>query len=555
MKNRIFASYPDDADYTTNANSYYDDLARKQKLIQLLSKKIWQYENTLNETLEEIQTRLTNYISQNDALMSERLENWDKRIDEMPEEMKSLFITWLNDGTLEQIINHDVLGNKADQSELDKTNQQLAENTNNYTKFKYPDELTILEEFKIDLFKYGKGYNTNFDIKTKRIKNGGATYYVSPSGDDSNTGLEMGIPLKGIDTAIAKTDVETIVLLPGDYYLKQNFTKQIVVNKSINIIGKGKVRIIIGERYTTWEDHPTELNTKVLNPIPPNFGKVISLKHFNENGDELELNRKLSTTTDVHNIPFSYSRVESGGVFVHPLKGDDMKDIAVLSNAAIPFLVTDSVNAKQIKLYIENIHILGGSEPFKSETVVTQSLDNFVYANNCKFMHSTGGNGFSVVGGNAMLVDCVASYNHRDGFNYHYNTSAKIPNFVEINCIARNNGKSGASNNNGSTNHDGGQGIRVNGEYYGSEGGNVADISANTRAVNLNCKAHNSRATVDPTYNANFTAHSGAKLWVYDCLSYGSEYDFRIEQNATIYAKNNQLLVGANMKTGTLVEE
>lgn len=119
--------YPNDTDYTTNAPSYYDDLARKQKLIELLAKRIWEYEETLNESLEQIEQRLTDYILENDLLMNERLENWDKRIDEMPEEMRSLFVTWLNDGTLEQIINHDVLGNKADQSELDKTNTLLAQ--------------------------------------------------------------------------------------------------------------------------------------------------------------------------------------------------------------------------------------------------------------------------------------------------------------------------------------------------------------------------------------------------------------------------------------------
>lgn len=129
MGNRYIPKYHDDSDYNTNAPSYYEDLARKAKLIELLSKKIWEYENTLNESLEQIEKRLTDYITENDSLMNERLENWDKKIEEMPEEMRSLFVEWLNDGTLEQIINHDVLGNKADQSELDKTNTQLEQTT------------------------------------------------------------------------------------------------------------------------------------------------------------------------------------------------------------------------------------------------------------------------------------------------------------------------------------------------------------------------------------------------------------------------------------------
>ena len=125
MRNRRKPFYSDDTDYTTNSPSYYDDLARKQKLIQLLAEKIWEYENTLDETLEQIEQRLTDYILENDSLMTERLENWDQRIDEMPDEMRSLFVTWLNDGTLEQIINHDVLGNKADKLFVDSEIERL----------------------------------------------------------------------------------------------------------------------------------------------------------------------------------------------------------------------------------------------------------------------------------------------------------------------------------------------------------------------------------------------------------------------------------------------
>ena len=123
--NKRYPRYPDDADYQTNAPSYYEDLARKHKLIQLLAEKIWEYENTLDETLEQIEQRLTDYITENDILMNERLENWDQRIAEMPEEMRSLFVTWLNDGTLEQIINHDVLGNKADKTYVDSEIENL----------------------------------------------------------------------------------------------------------------------------------------------------------------------------------------------------------------------------------------------------------------------------------------------------------------------------------------------------------------------------------------------------------------------------------------------
>ena len=105
---RRYPRYPDDADYQTNAPSYYEDLARKQKLIQLLAEKIWEYDERLDERLEDLENVLQDYLSQ-----------WDERIENLDDEVSHIFVTWLEDGTLEKIINHDVLGNKADKSFVD----------------------------------------------------------------------------------------------------------------------------------------------------------------------------------------------------------------------------------------------------------------------------------------------------------------------------------------------------------------------------------------------------------------------------------------------------
>ena len=106
--NKRYPRYPDDADYQTNAPSYYEDLARKQKLIQLLAEKIWEYDERLDERLEDLENVLQDYLSQ-----------WDERIENLDDEVSHIFVTWLEDGTLEKIINHDVLGNKADKSFVD----------------------------------------------------------------------------------------------------------------------------------------------------------------------------------------------------------------------------------------------------------------------------------------------------------------------------------------------------------------------------------------------------------------------------------------------------
>lgn len=83
--------YHDDSDFRTNAESYYKDLAKKQKLFEKLSKKIWEYDKELAKKFEE----------------------WDKLIEQFPEDVLKLLEKWLEDGTLENIINVVLLGSRA----------------------------------------------------------------------------------------------------------------------------------------------------------------------------------------------------------------------------------------------------------------------------------------------------------------------------------------------------------------------------------------------------------------------------------------------------------
>lgn len=103
-----FPYYPDDADYTTNAPSYYDDLARKQKLIKLLAERILELSNDTEITIKQFH---------------ERLEN-------IKEEMKGFFNQWLSDGVLDQIINQEILNQKANRTELTELENRLMNEIN-----------------------------------------------------------------------------------------------------------------------------------------------------------------------------------------------------------------------------------------------------------------------------------------------------------------------------------------------------------------------------------------------------------------------------------------
>ena len=122
---KVYPYYDESNNYNTNAKSYLDYLAKSNKLYEILAARIWEYEETLDLTLEEINDKLTRYIQQNEYMLTDMLTKWDERIENLDDEVSHIFVTWLNDGTLEQIINHDILGNKADKTFVDSEIQRL----------------------------------------------------------------------------------------------------------------------------------------------------------------------------------------------------------------------------------------------------------------------------------------------------------------------------------------------------------------------------------------------------------------------------------------------
>lgn len=128
--------YNNDNDYNTNAPSYYDELARKNKLIELLSKKIWEYDKEL----------------------AKRFDEWDKNLEEFDDEVMKLLRSWINDGTMAAIINEEIFSWKADKVDLDRTNEELLlkadynemvnliQAMDSGVKGTYPDLTTLLSE-------------------------------------------------------------------------------------------------------------------------------------------------------------------------------------------------------------------------------------------------------------------------------------------------------------------------------------------------------------------------------------------------------------------------
>lgn len=82
----------DKPDYTTNAESYYDELAKNKKLLKKLVERIWEYDKEL----------------------AKRFEAWDKNLEELPDDVMKLLEKWVLDGSFEHLLNTTLLNNKAD---------------------------------------------------------------------------------------------------------------------------------------------------------------------------------------------------------------------------------------------------------------------------------------------------------------------------------------------------------------------------------------------------------------------------------------------------------
>lgn len=86
MREDYFPQYMKKADYTTNAASFSDFLAKHNELMKYLSGRVWEYDKELQK----------------------RFLEWDKNLEEFDDEVIKLLEQWIDDGTFAHIINHEI---------------------------------------------------------------------------------------------------------------------------------------------------------------------------------------------------------------------------------------------------------------------------------------------------------------------------------------------------------------------------------------------------------------------------------------------------------------
>lgn len=112
--------YDDNADYNTNSKSYYDYLARNQKLFELLADRIWEYDESIENALDD----------------------WDKNIEEFPHEVYKILERWLDEGKIDKYPeNGKIVYTVGEKGDFDTINGAI-----NHIEdlFSYPAEVEIL---------------------------------------------------------------------------------------------------------------------------------------------------------------------------------------------------------------------------------------------------------------------------------------------------------------------------------------------------------------------------------------------------------------------------
>jgi hypothetical protein len=389
-----------------------------------------------------------------------------------------------------------------------------------------PSGLGFVLPFTVLFFKpYGYAVISYFDISS--LAPAGKKYYVDVTiGLDTNDGLSANTPLKSIYVAVAKSDAVEVVVAAGVYPRINGFNGAAIA-RSISIKAEGGRAIISAHDALTWA--VSSGYTHTYEAARSGVGNVFDTKIMDSDGDYTSLTLRASIAL-VDANPGSYY-ADGTKVYVRT------RDSRVVDNAVRVYLTVNNVRATgNYTIYLENIDLEGGSSAARVENSAVGQTAKF-YAKNCTFKYSTTGDAVRVIGADAIFQNCVAAQGFTDGFNYHAQ-NIYLPKAIEINCIGRNNGlRDGGGTHNGSTMHDGGTIVRINGKYFGNSGPNVPDVGA-SKSWNICCEGFVS--ALKTTSGVNFW--SEGEMWLDGCISHGSTYDLAVDTSGTIHTRN--LLTG-----------
>ncbi len=310
------------------------------------------------------------------------------------------------------------------------------------------------------------------------------TYYVKSTGSDAAAGT-VGAPLLSLSTALAKSDVDEVVIdcSDGDYIMRGTRgwnNTQPSRDVSVRVIGPGRAISVatVSSSLPTWVNTTGAVYKTTI--AAASARSVIDLANKEADGFYQRL-AEVGSTGAVASTPGSWFH---DGTDLHAqahdgrnLTGDAfLLPCGTSNNCRVP-----SANRT---IHIDGIDFVGG---VPLNFTAAGAVDPLVVALNCTFQgsHNQNANNVSITGpGRFYFYRCGSGRGHRDAFNYHGNAFGD-PKYLEHKCWTDYTGYVGTSDN-ASTSHENAVGIRLNGRYLGALNRTIADIN-DTRSLILDC--------------------------------------------------------------------
>lgn len=387
-------------------------------------------------------------------------------------------------------------------------------------------------------------YAASIDIDALRPA-AGVTYYVAPAGISGNNGLSEASPTT-LAAAIAKSDVGTIVCLPGEYF--RNSHTAPVLTKSLNIIGRPGA-ILTGYELTTsltW----TVQSGNIYQATRANTNLVVDKRsaYATADGDFTMYEKKadLASVTG----PGQWAIVGSV-VYVWALGN---ANLATDSSFMRLSLATGS-SVLQISggntLYLEGVQLEGGGSATSGPLTAfsaggTGGVPRLIAVDSV--VKYAPANGIMLTGALfGIFIRCGVAVTMNDGFNYHSGTfsgQTYIPSVLEVDCWSRRTGMyTTVETQNGTTAHDGVPILRINGTHRDSLGPAVADDSG-AKSWNLNVIAGAASRAVTRFWAFAATA-AGSEQWLQDCAV--------APGNVALYADGTSKVHTRRARTGSVL--
>ncbi len=372
----------------------------------------------------------------------------------------------------------------------------------------------------------GAAYSSTYATDFHRAHASLTTYYVDPvTGNNANAGTSAGTALKDMNTALAKSDVQCVVLAAGIYTQNEAWTTYSRPNRSV-IIECQAGRAVVGKFETpTWTLTATRTYT-YQHTLAGTVLRAYDATARDADGLPTVLTLR-SSVADVEANPGSYY-ISGGVIYAHAAdsRAADRSILVALTaptNPTLPFTAAGhfavmrnidfvgvwiNSDVSGANYYLDSVHALWGPEQSNSNCYE-------IYRIGCKTKY------IEVSGG---ASDC---------FDYRLSAIG-----LEQNCVAKN--QDTGDTTNCSTAHDSSIVMRVACDYSG--GARVVHDIVGTRTWALGCSAINATtggANTDHGWTCgDIGIASTAQMWLDGCSASGNAIDLYVGNGATMRYRN-----------------